>query len=152
MTGTKYGARALWVTTHKLKVIHMKHFGDIPHDGTIIPACSGFIYHRMFFENCDAGPIHTDNTEIIAWAIEDGDIYPVVPDGIIREFTSDKLKACVISPSGRTCVPQVGDYDSFANWERDALEAFRRALDLDCDNGAAKANWQTLVAREDGSD
>ena len=97
------------------------------HPKSIISANPGFIFHRMFFENCDAGPVHTDNTEIIAWAIEDGDIFPVMPDGIIREFTSDKLKACVISPSGRTCVPLVGDYDSFANWERDALEEHAEA-------------------------
>ena len=94
---------------------------------SIIPANGGFIFHRQHYENCDAGPIHTDNTEIIAWAIEDGDIFPVVPDGIIREFSSDNLKACVVSPSGRTCVPKVGDYDSFANWERDALEEHAEA-------------------------
>lgn len=94
--------------------------GNLPK--SIIPANGGFIFHRQYYENCDAGPVHTDNTEIIAWAIEGGDVFPVIPGDIVREFSRHDMKACVVTPSGRVSVPGVGEYDSFANWERDSLE------------------------------
>jgi len=106
---------------------------------SIIPANAGFIFHRQYYEKYDAGPVHTDRTEIIAWAIEGGDVFPVILSGIVREFSSNATKACVITPSGRVSVPQVGEYDSFANWEREAQE----------EHAAERAKFKAIAVKQD---